>query len=67
MPKVSVLIPAYNVEPYIEECLDSVLNQTLQDFEIVCVDDCSTDGTLDILRRYEAEDDRIKVFIHEKK
>ena len=65
MPKVSVLIPAYNVEPYIEECLDSVLNQTLQDFEIVCVDDCSTDGTLDILRRYEAEDDRIKVYIHE--
>ncbi|MBR6403094.1 MAG: glycosyltransferase [Eubacterium sp.] len=66
MPKVSVLIPAYNVEKYIEECLDSVLNQTMQDFEIVCVDDCSTDETLRILREYGERDDRIHVYIHDK-
>ena len=64
MPKVSVLIPAYNVAPYINECIDSVLNQTLQDFEIICVDDCSTDTTLSILQEYAAKDDRINVIIH---
>ena len=66
MPKVSVLIPAYNVEPYIEACIGSVLAQTLQDFEIICVDDCSTDRTLDVLRRLEAEDNRIRVYTHER-
>ena len=65
MPKVSVLIPAYNVEKYVEECLDSILNQTMQDFEIICVDDCSTDGTLRILREYEERDDRIHVYTHD--
>lgn len=66
MPKISVLIPAYNVELYIRECIDSVLNQTMQDFEIVCVDDASTDGTLHILEEYQKKDDRIKVYRHEK-
>ena len=65
MPKVSVLIPAYNVEDYICECIDSILSQTLQDFEIVCVDDCSTDRTLEILRDYEKKDNRIKVYKHD--
>lgn len=59
--KVSVIIPVYNVENYIEECLDSLVNQTLPEIEIICVDDGSTDGTLEILRRYEAEDTRVKV------
>ena len=66
MPKISVLIPAYNVELYIRECIDSVLNQTMQDFEIICIDDASTDGTRNILEDYQKKDSRIKVFCHEK-
>lgn len=66
MIKVSVLIPAYNVEPYIRECLDSVLGQTLKELEIICVDDASTDGTLSILREYEAADPRIQVYCHDR-
>ena len=64
MCKVSVLVPAYNVEPYIRECLASVRNQTLADLEVLCVDDGSTDGTLAILREYEAMDERIHVLRH---
>ena len=66
MPKVSVLIPAYNVEKYISECLESVLQQTLQDFEIICVDDCSTDATPEILERFSERDGRIRVLRLEK-
>lgn len=66
MPEVSVLIPAYNVEPYIKECLDSVLAQTLQNFEIICIDDASTDRTWEILQEYADSDDRIRLFRHEK-
>lgn len=65
MCKVSVLIPAYNVELYIRECIDSVLEQTLSDLEIICVDDASTDNTLSILREYEVMDSRIKVLCHD--
>ena len=52
-PKVSVIIPLYNAEKYIAECLESVLAQTLKNFEVVVVDDCSTDGGVKIVRRYE--------------
>ena len=65
-PKVSVIIPVYNTEKYLRECLDSVVNQTLKDIEIICVDDGSTDGSLAILREYEAKDDRVKVLTQEK-
>lgn len=65
MCKVSVLIPAYNVELYLRECLDSVRNQTMTDWEMIVVDDASTDGTLAILREYEAADARIHVYCHE--
>lgn len=67
MPKVSVIIPVYNVEPYLRECLDSVVNQTLQDIEIICVNDGSTDGSLAILEEYVKMDKRIKLFSQENK
>ena len=60
-PKVSVIIPVYNTEKYLRECLDSVVNQTLRDIEIICVDDGSTDGSLEILREYAAKDNRLTV------
>lgn len=64
-PKVSVIIPVYNAEKYLRECLDSVVNQTLKEIEIICVDDGSTDGSLDIIREYEDRDERI-IVLHQK-
>lgn len=64
-PKVSVIIPVYNVEPFLARCLDSVVGQTLREIEIVCVDDGSPDRSIDILRRYEVGDDRIRVISQE--
>ena len=61
MAKVSIVIPCYNVEKYIEECLDSVINQTLKNIEIICVDDGSTDNTGKIIDKYAQKDCRIKV------
>lgn len=61
MPKLSVVIPIYNVEKYLRECLDSVLAQTLSDMEIICVDDGSTDSSPEILREYAAKDSRVRV------
>ena len=61
MPKVSIIIPTYNVEKYLRECLDSVINQTLKDIEIICVDDGSTDNSGKILDEYANNDSRIKV------
>ena len=63
--KVSIIIPVYNTIKYLKQCLDSVLSQTMQDFEIICVDDGSKDGSLELLREYEAADTRIKVLQHE--
>lgn len=61
MPKVSVIIPVYNVEEYLRECLDSVVNQTLQDIEIICVNDGSPDNSLAILEEYAKKDERIRI------
>ena len=60
-PKVSVIIPVHNVEAYLRECLDSVVNQTLKKIEIICIDDGSTDSSLSILREYAQKDPRISV------
>ncbi len=61
IPKVSVIIPVYNVELYLRQCLDSVINQTLQDIEIILVDDGSTDSSLSICNEYANRDERITV------
>ena len=61
MPAVSVIIPVYNVEKYLRECLDSVLAQTFPDLEIICVNDGSTDGSRTVLSEYVAKDDRIRI------
>ena len=64
-PKVSVIIPVYNTEKYLRECLDSVVNQSLRDIEIICVDDGSTDSSPQILEEYMKRDSRVKVFRQE--
>lgn len=61
MSKVSVIMPVYNTEKYLHQCLDSVINQTLKDIEIICVDDGSTDNSLIILQEYAKKDNRIKI------
>ena len=66
-PKISVVIPSLNVAPYIAECLESAVNQTLKDIEIICVDAGSTDGTLDVLQEYAQRDNRVKVLHSDKK
>lgn len=65
-PKVSVIIPVYNTERYLRKCLDSVINQTLRDIEVICIDDGSTDGSLNILREYQSKDERITILRQEK-
>lgn len=61
MPKVSIIVPIYNVEKYLKECLDSLTNQTLKDIEILCIDDGSTDSSGQICDEYTKNDARIKV------
>ena len=60
-PIISVIIPCYNAEKYLSETLDCVINQTLKDIEIICIDDGSTDSTPKILKRYAKKDERIKI------
>lgn len=61
MPKVSVIVPVYNVEPYLRTCMESIVRQTMKDIEIICINDGSTDGSLKILQEYAARDDRIQL------
>ncbi len=60
-PAISIVVPAYNKDPYIKQCMDSLVNQTLKNIEIIVVDDASTDNTLQILRDYEKKDSRVKI------
>lgn len=64
-PKISVIIPVYNVEKYLKKCLDSLVNQTFKDIEIICINDGSTDDCLSILNEYAAKDERIIVISQE--
>ena len=64
--KISVIVPVYNVAPYLARCLDSLINQTLKDIEIICIDDKSTDNSLEILHKYEQTDKRIRVIALDK-
>ena len=61
MPKISIIIPIYNVEKYLRRCLDSVIQQTFTDFEIICINDGSPDNSLHILEDYASKDNRIKI------
>lgn len=61
MPEISVVIPVYNVEKFLAECLDSVVAQTFRDIEIICVNDGSTDRSPEILREYAAKDERFRI------
>ncbi len=61
-PLVSIIIPVYNVEKYLRECLDSAISQTLSNIEIICINDASTDSSLSILEEYKKNDSRLKVF-----
>ena len=65
MPKVSVILPIYNVEKYLRKCLDSVINQTLKDIEIICINDCSADNCENIILEYAKKDGRIKIINNE--
>jgi len=60
-PKITIILPIYNVEPYLRQCLDSVVNQTMQDIQIICVNDGSTDGSPAILQEYADKDSRIEI------
>lgn len=60
-PKISLIIPVFNTEKYLEQCLDSAISQTLSGIEIICIDDGSSDNSLDVLKNYAQKDSRIKV------
>lgn len=66
MVRVSIIIPVYNVEEYLRECLESIINQTYTELEIICINDCSTDNSPMILAEYEQKDSRIIVLQNEK-
>ena len=67
LPYVSVIIPVYNTAPYLRQCLDSVCKQTLQNIEIICINDGSTDNSAEILQQYEEKDSRVCVITQENK
>ena len=66
-PKISIIMPSLNVKKFIEECIESVINQTLKDIEIICIDAGSSDGTLEVLKKYSKKDSRINLIQTDKK
>ena len=64
-PKISVIVPVYNTEKYLDECISSIINQTFEDFEVICIDDGSTDNSLEILNEFAKNDSRVRVFHQE--
>lgn len=65
-PLISIVVVVYNTEKYLNDCMDSVVNQTYQNLEIICVNDCSTDDSLKILEEYASKDSRIKIITNER-
>ena len=65
-PKLSIIVPVYNTEVYLKECLDSIINQTFKDIEIIIINDCSPDNSESIILEYQQKDPRIKYIKHEK-
>ncbi len=65
-PKLSIIVPVYNTEIYLKECLDSLVNQTFKDIEIIIVNDCSPDNSEAVILEYQAKDPRIKYIKHDK-
>lgn len=63
MEKISVIVPVYMSEAYLEKCLDSILQQTYQNLEVILINDGSTDGSAAICQRYKNQDARVKVYI----
>lgn len=66
-PLISVVVPCWNVERYVEECVKSLISQKYENIEIILVDDCSTDSTLSILRNLKNKDSRIRIVERKKK
>lgn len=66
MSLLSVIVPVYNVSQYLREALDSILNQAMEDIEVICVDDRSTDDSLAILEEYKRKDGRIRVYTNDR-
>ncbi|EOI2802093.1 glycosyltransferase family 2 protein, partial [Campylobacter jejuni] len=65
MPKISIILPTFNVEKYIAKALESCINQSFKDIEIIVVDDCGSDKSIDIAKEYAKKDDRIKIIHNE--
>lgn len=61
MPAISVIVPVYNTQKFLEKCLESIINQTFKDIEIICINDGSTDNSMSILNDYSEKDSRIKI------
>lgn len=65
-PLVSIIVPVYNVSVYVEDCLSSIVSQTYDNIEVLCIDDRGTDDSMDIVRQYAKDDHRIKIIQNER-